>query len=158
MDPRTRGLSLLALVALAVGGCSAGVESGQTSEASGGTIELAVSETCAEGSDPQCVPIDGQYVMSPAAFESATVDEAAVAKNEGQNAVDLTFTDDGAAVLKSLTEEAVQDGGDARLVLRIGDEIRSAVAVPEPVMGDAVTIPLSSADSAQEVVDMILND
>lgn len=158
MDPRTRGLSLLALVALAVSGCSAEVESGEPAESSGGSIELAVSETCAEGSAPQCVPIDGQYVMSPATFEPATVEEAAVAENDGQSAVDLKFTEDGADVLKSLTEEAVQAGDDARLVMKIGDEMRSAVAVPGPVTGDAMTIPLSTADSAQDVVDLILDD
>lgn len=158
MDPRTRGLSLLALVALAVSGCSAEVESGEPAESSDGSIELAVSETCAEGSDPRCVPIDGQYVMSPATFEPATVEKVAVAENDGKSAVDLTFTEDGAAVLKSLTEEAVQAGDDARLVMKIGDEMRSAVAVPGPVTGDAMTIPLSAADSAQDVVDLILND
>ena len=158
MDHRKRGLSLLALVALAVSGCSAEVESGQPAESPGGTIELAVSETCAEGSDPQCAPIDGQYVMSPATFKPATVEAAAVAENDGQSSVDLTFTDDGAAVLKSLTEEAVQAGDEARLIMKIGDEMRLAVAVPEPVTGDAVTIPSSSADSAQEFVDLILDD
>lgn len=158
MDPRRRGISLLALVALAVSGCSAEVESGEPAGSSGGTVELAVSETCAEGSDPQCVPIDGQYVMSPATFEPATAEKAAVAENDGQSAVDLTFTDEGAAVLKSLTEEAVQAGDEARLIMKIGDEMRFAVAVPEVVTSDAVTIPFSSADSAQEFVDLILND
>ncbi|MCY7289361.1 MAG: hypothetical protein LH624_14220, partial [Cryobacterium sp.] len=75
----------------------------------------------------------------------------------GQNAVDVTFTDEGAAVFAALTEEAAQAGGDARLVLKIGDEVRAAVTVVEPLGGDSVMIALSPDDSAQEVVDLISN-
>ncbi|WP_098453760.1 hypothetical protein [Sanguibacter antarcticus] len=149
---------MIALVALAVSGCSVEVEPGQTPEASSGTIDLAVAETCDEGSDPQCVPIDGQYVTNPETFRTATVEDVVVAEHDGHSAVDLTFAADGEAVLKSLTQEVAQAGSDARLVMKIGDEIRSAVAVPEPVIGNAMTIPMSSTDSAQDAVDLILND
>lgn len=161
MDPRIHGQSLLALVALvalAVSGCSGEAGSGEPAESSGGTIELAVSETCAEGSTPRCVSIGDQYVMSPSTFESAGIEDAGVAENGGQSAVDLTFTDDGADVLKSLTQEAARAGAEARLVMKVGDEMRSAVAVPAPVTGGAISIPQMSVDSAQEVLDLILND
>ena len=158
MNPRKRDLSLIVLVALLLSGCSAAVQSGQSAESSGGAVELAVSETCSEGSDPQCVSVDGQYIVGPSAFESATVEDAAVAESDGQNAVDVTFTDDGTAVFNSLTEEAAQAGKDARLVVKIGDEIRAAVTVKESLIGDSVTIVLSPDDSAQTVVDLINND
>ena len=155
MNTRTRGLSLLILIALALGGCSTAVEPGLTSETPGGTIELAVSETCVEGSDSQCVSVQGQYIVSPAVFKTATIEDAVASERDGQNTVDVTFTDDGAAIVNSLTAEAVQAGGEARLVMRIGDEIRAAVTVAEPLTGDSLTIALSPDDSAQEVVDLI---
>jgi len=93
--------------------------------------------------------------VSPAVFKTATIEDAVASERDGQNTVDVTFTDDGAAIVNSLTAEAVQAGGEARLVMRIGDEIRAAVTVAEPLTGDSLTIALSPDDSAQEVVDLI---
>ena len=155
MNNRTRGLSLLALIGLALGGCSAAVESGPTSETPGGAIELAVSETCLEGSSSQCVLVEGEYIVSPAAFKTATVVEAVASERDGQNTVNVTFTNAGASIVNSLTTEAVQAGGEARLVMRIGDEIRAAVTVAEPLTGESLLIALSPEDSGQQVVDLI---
>lgn len=158
MNTRTHCLSILALVGLALSGCSAAVESSQTSDASGGAIEFAVAETCSEGSDPQCVPVDGQYIKSPAAFTPATVEIATVADVSAQNGVDVTFTDDGAAVLNSITVEAIQAGGKARLVMKVGDDMLAAVMVAAPLTGNSLTIVLSPDDNAQEVADLLNNN
>ena len=158
MNSRKSGLTVLAIVAVWLSGCSAADDSDQLSGNSGGMIRVAVSETCAEGSSPECASINGHFVVLPASFERAGVEDAVVAGGGGQNAVDVTFTEEGAAVFAALTEEAAQAGGDARLVLKIGDEIRATVTVMEPLGGDSVMIALSQDDSAQEVVDLISND
>lgn len=155
MTSRTARLSLVVLAVLAFSGCSAAVGSDERSSATGGTIELAVSETCTAGSDPQCVVVNGQSVVLPSAFESAGVEDAAVADGDGQNAVDVTFNDEGAAVLRTLTEQAAGAGDAARLVMKIGGEIRAAVRVMEALEGDYVQIALSPDDNAQDVVDLI---
>ncbi|MBI9115601.1 hypothetical protein [Sanguibacter suaedae] len=154
----SRRTTLLVIVAAALGGCAAEEEPDQTPGAPSGTVGLAVSVTCDEGSDPLCVPIGDQHVMSPAGYQAVPVDDAAVAERDGQNSVALTFTEDGADALTALTEEAAEAGDSARLVMRVGDEIRSAVEVPGPVDGNTLTIALPPDESAQEVVDLIVED
>jgi len=158
LNSRKSGLAVLAIVVVWLSGCSAADDSDQLSSNSSGMIALAVSETCAEGSSPECASVNDQHVVLPASFERAGVKDAVVAEAGGQNAVEVTFTDEGAAVFAALTEEAAQAGGDARLVIKIGDEIRATVMVVEPLSGDSVMIALSPDDSAQEVVDLISND
>ena len=155
MTSRTARLSLVVLVVLALSACSAPGGSDETSSVTGGTIELAVSETCTDVSDPQCVSINGQNVVLPSAFEHAGVEDAAVADGEGQNAVDVTFDKDGAAVLHTLTEKAARAGHTARLVMKMGGELQVAVAVMHALEGDQLQISLSPDDSAQKVVDLI---
>lgn len=116
---------------------------------------MAISETCAEGSDPQCISVGEQYVLRPSAFERAAVDDAAVADGNQQNAVEVTFSAEGATVLNMLTKKAAAAGEQARLVLKIGDSIRAAVIVPEALEGNQITILLSPDDSAQDVVSLL---
>lgn len=155
MTFRTRGLFLLVPVLLALSACaSAGAGANdKTSSTTQGAIEFAVSETCAEGSDAECVSVNGESITLPSIFERAGVEAAAVAQGEGQNAIDVTFTDDGAAVLHTLSEQAA--GGTARLVMQISDEIVAAVMVPEALEGKQLQIALSPEESAQEIVDLI---
>lgn len=153
MISRTPRFALVALALLTLSACSAAAGD-DASSGTGGTIELAVSETCTEGSDPQCVSVNGQSVLLPSAFEQAGVEESAVAVN-GQNAVDVTFNEDGAAVFHALTEQAAGAGNAARLVIRIGGELQAAVQVMEALEGDQVQIAVSPDDSAQEIVDLI---
>ncbi|EPR75352.1 hypothetical protein ADILRU_2308 [Leifsonia rubra CMS 76R] len=124
----------------------------------GEAIELAVSETCVEGSDPERILVNDQYVLRPSTFKRASVEDAAVAEAGGQNAVDATFTDDGTAVLNARTEEAAGTGASARLIIKIGGEIRSAPFGAEPLTGNQALIALSLDDSAQETVDLINGD
>lgn len=155
MTTRTVRFSLVGPVLLALTACSAAGGAGETSSTTGGAIELAVSETCAEVSDPQCVSVNGEGVVLPAGFERAGVENVAVTEGEGRNAVDVTFNEDGATVVQTSTEQAARAGGTARLVVKVGDEVLAAVVVPEALEGDQVQIALSPDDSAQEVVDLI---
>lgn len=155
MTSRTPRLPLVVLIVLALSACSAAVGTTKTSPVTGGTIELAVSETCAEGADPQCVAVNGENVVLPSAFERASVENATVAEAKGQNAVDVTFNKDGAAVFHALTEKAARGGNSARLVMKAGNRLLAAVAVMHALEGDHVQINLSPDVSAQEVADLI---
>jgi len=155
MTFRADHFALVVLVSLALCGCSAAAVPGATPALAGGMIELAVSETCVEGSDPQCTAVGSDFVLVPPAFEQAGVEDAVVNESPQHNAVDVTLTSEGAAVLSNLTDEAAQAGGESRLLLKIGDEIRAAVEVIEPLNGDQVTIALSPEEDPQEVVDLL---
>ncbi|PFG34453.1 hypothetical protein ATL42_2363 [Sanguibacter antarcticus] len=45
--------------------------------------------------------------------------------------------------------------GTTRLVLKVGDTIRSAVAVEGRLVGDQLSIPLAPDDDAQALVDLV---
>lgn len=160
MACRTRSFYLFAPVLLALSACSAG-GTGQAASVPEGALELAVSETCIEGSHPQCESINGESIMLPTSFEragveSATVVEEATAPEGGaQLAVDVTFDDDGASVFHTLTKQAAEAGAHARLILKVGDQIEAAVAVMQALEGDHVRIMLSPDDRPQRVVDLI---
>ncbi|TFC91938.1 hypothetical protein [Cryobacterium sp. TMT3-29-2] len=81
--------------------------------------------------------------------------DATIAEGEGQNAVDVTFTEEGAIVFNALTVKAVQAGDSARLIIKIGGEIQAAVVVMEAMEGDQVQISVSPDDNAQKIVDLI---
>ena len=83
MTSRTSRLSLVVLVVLALSGCSTGVGASDTASANGGAIELAVSETCADGAGSQCVLVNGENVVLPSAFARAGVEDATIADGEG---------------------------------------------------------------------------
>ena len=118
------GSCLQSILALALSGCATTAVPGTTPTATPkGFLELAISETCTKGSDPQCILIGDDYVMHPATFEDAPVANAAASEGEQQDAVDITFTAEGAAVLHDLTGQAAQAGGDSRLLLKAGGEI-----------------------------------
>jgi len=155
MTSRTVRLYSVVLAVLALSACSAAPGVDATSSVRGGAIELAVSQTCAEGSDPQCVSVKGENVVLPAAFERAGVEDATVAEGEGQHAVDVTFGDDGAVVFHTLTGRAAGAGSSARLVIRIGGEIQGAVVVMQALEGDQIQIALSPDDNAPGIVDLI---
>lgn len=152
---RARHLALVGLCALLLPGCSAAVDPDATPAFVGGMMELAVSETCVEGSDPQCTAVGSDYVVLPSAFEQAAVQDAVVSDSPQQNAVEVTFTSEGAAVLNDLTNEAVQGGSESRLLLKIGDDVVAAVVVMEALDGDQVTIALSPEEDPQQVVDLL---
>jgi hypothetical protein len=155
MTSRTPALALAALVVLVLGACSAADGAGTASSDAGGMIEMAVSETCDDVSDSQCVSVNGTSVVAPAEFQEAGVEEASVAESD-QSVVEVTFTDDGAEVLHALTEEAAGTGDLARLVvIRVGGELQAAVMVMEALTGNQVQIGLAPEADAQELVDLI---
>lgn len=154
MTSRTPRLSLAVLAVLALSACSAAAGADEASPGTGGVIEMAISETCTDGSDAQCVSVNGTSVLLPSGFEVAGVRDSSVAE-DGQNMVDVTFDNDGAEVFHALTEKAVGAGDSARLVIKIGGELQAAVLVMEALTGDQAQIGLSPDVSAKEIVDLI---
>lgn len=155
MTSRTPRLALVALAVVALSACSSAIGVDETSSAARGTIELAVSETCAEASGPECVSANGESIVLPSVFERAGVKDAAVAEGAGQNVVEVTFDEDGAAVLHSLSEEAAEAGSSARLVIKTGGEIQAAVTVMQKLQSNQLQVAISPDDSAQDFVDLI---
>lgn len=154
MTSRPPLLAVIALVVVALSGCSAPVGAAETPTDAGGAIELAAAETCTDGSDPECLVINGESLLLPSAFERAGVEDAVVAAGD-QNAVDVTFDADGTLVLQAVTEQVADAGDTARLVIRIDGEVVAAVVVMEALTDDEVQIALSPEDSAQDIVDSI---
>lgn len=152
MTSRSPAFLLTVLAVLALSACSSGTD--EASSEPGGMIEMAISETCTQPSDSQCVSVNDENVLLPSAFEQAGVKDSSVAEN-GQNAVDVTFDEDGTDVFHELTETTAEAGDSARLVIRIGGELQAAVVVMEALKGDHVQIALSPDDSAQEIVALI---
>ena len=71
MTIRGRAFALAVLLSLSMCGCSAAADTDAVPASSAGTLELAVSETCAAESDPQCVRVGDEDVMRPATFDRA---------------------------------------------------------------------------------------
>lgn len=153
MSSRSPRITLVVLAVLALSACSTTTDS-DASSATGGMIEMAVSEACTKGADSECVSVNGTSVLLPFAFEEAGVKDSSIAGN-GQDAIDVTFDEDGAKVFHSLTEQAAGAGDSARLVIRIGGELQAAVVVMDALKGDQVQIGLSSDDNAREIIDLI---
>ena len=158
MTSRTRWTLLLVPALLALSACSTPVGAGSSPTAGGGSVELAVSESCVEGSDPQCVVVNGEGVMLPAEFERAGVESADVAQGGEVNAVNITFDDEGAAIFQKLTEQAAGAGSNARLVVKIGNEIQSAPRVMQTMTGKNVQISLGPDGSPQKILEMIQSE
>lgn len=154
MTFRGRRLALVALVSLSLCGCAAAGGTAEASPSASGMLEMAVSEACADGSEPDCIAAGSGHVERPASFEPAGVEDAVVSGAQ-PNTVEVTFTSDGAAVLSDLSGRAAEAGADSRLVLKVGDEILAAVVVMEALSGDQVTISLSPDDDPQEMADLL---
>lgn len=141
------------LVVLVLSGCAQGAGAAGSS-ASSGTMEMAVTTTCAAGSSPDCVEIDGESVLvTDGDFKKVELKSVSAADDQSGNAVELSLTVDGAAVLTASSAAASKAGDDARLAIRVGDEVLSAVKVMEPVSGDHVTIALPSDITAEEFAE-----
>ncbi|GAA1525469.1 hypothetical protein BJ978_001405 [Agromyces terreus] len=148
--------SAFGLLIVAMSGCSAGDNPGEGTPADGGGIEMSVSQTCTSGSAPECVSVNGEYVMVlEADFVHAGVETAEAVSVGDTNAVDVKFDEDGASVFQELTAEAAESAGTARLVIKAGDEVLSAVTVVEPMQGDTAVIALPPGADPDELVEMI---
>ncbi len=92
-------------------------------------------------------------MVFPSAFERAGVDDAVAI--DGQNAIALTLSADGAEVLRTLTEQAAEAADTARLVIAIGDEILTAARVIEPLTDATVHVVLPPDRTAQDLITLI---
>ncbi|QWT25136.1 hypothetical protein KPL76_07280 [Subtercola sp. PAMC28395] len=156
MSFRTARLSVAFVAVLVLSGCASGTSPDASSSPGHARIGLAVSAACVAGSSTECVSVRGEGVLAPSSYEDAGVHDATVVENGGQTTVQVTFTDDGAAVLNTLTKQAVQAGSGARLILEVGGEIVGAPAVMEPIEGREVSIIVAPEDDAQTLVRSIL--
>lgn len=155
MDSRVGRVCTVGLMVLILSGCA--VEGGaDRPAATAGAIEVAVSETCDAGSTPECVAVNGEHVVVAASdFLRADVEAVAVADDQPGNAVDVTLSNEGAAVLETSTSEVAMAGDDARLVIKVGGEVFSAVAVAETLRGDHFSMALPADMSAQEFIERV---
>lgn len=155
MPNRTSKVAVVILSSLALAGCTTPSDSGPESSPTEGSIEFAVSETCGEGTVAECISLVQESVIRPADFDAASVIEAEVSDDSQENAVDITLTEEGSKILTELTEEASEQGDDARLVVKVGDEIIAAVRVEEPLVGENLTVSLAPDEDPQEIVELI---
>lgn len=152
MRNRRIGGAAVVLVAFALSGCAQGGAGDST--APGGAIEVAVTQTCAAGSSPDCAEINGEHVLvTDGDFEKVDLKSVSAAGDQAGNAVELELTPNGAAVLAASSTAASKAGDEARLVIRVGDKLMSAVKVMEPVTDDHVTIALPSDVTAREFAE-----
>lgn len=151
---------LLTLTACAGGG-SAGEETtpaplDNSSTESAPALEMAVSETCADDSNSQCVSINGESVLViPSDFERVGVDTATSA---GPSAIDVTLNRDGAEIVQRLTTEALQASENARLVTKLDTDLLSAVRVQGTLHSEHLQIHISPGVDADSVLEKLNND
>lgn len=133
-----------------------GCTSGGTTGLSGGVIEIAATSTCLADSSTDCVEVNGKHVLvTDGAFQDVDVKAVTAADGQPGNAVTLELTQDGVAVLTATTTEASEAGSDARLVIKVGGEVVSAMNVAEPLRDDHVTIALPADVDAEEFAEEI---
>ncbi|MDN5742981.1 MULTISPECIES: hypothetical protein [Dietzia] len=129
----------------------------EATNAPAGALELAITQTCAPGSDPQCISVNGEHVLVvPAAFERAGVDSASNAQPSGESdtiTVDLDRA--GATVASRMTAEASQAGDQTRLVMKVGDEIISAVRVQDELRNDHMLVALPPGAPTEEILQSL---
>lgn len=160
MSSRIWKYSAVGLLLVATSGCTTGGTTGDSpgerSTAEPGGIEMSVAQTCRSGSAPECVSVNGEYVMIlESDFLRVGVETAEAVADDTTNAVDVTFDDAGADVFQELTAEAAASGGTARLVIRVGDEVLSAVTVVEPMHGDTAVIALPPDTNPNDLARML---
>jgi len=74
---------------------------------------------------------------------------------DGSAAVDVVFDTQGATAFLEASRQVVEKGESGRLVLRIDDQVISAVRVPSPVAVTQMHIVLPDHLHAQDVVRQI---
>ena len=100
--------------------------------------------------------VNGESIVLPPTFAAAAVENADVVESGGQSAVNVTFTDTGAEVLKSVTRQAAEAANGTRLVMRASGAIVGAPVVIEPLDGRDVSIAVPQGESAEDLRDSIL--
>ncbi|MFN3601539.1 MAG: hypothetical protein ACK4UY_09150 [Dietzia sp.] len=128
--------------------------SNEASDATRGAVELAVSQTCAPGSDPQCIPFYGEHILvESSAFERAGVDLASSDPSSGElDMITVQLASDGTEVVRRMTAEALQGGDHARLVMKVGDDVISAVRVQGELHGDHLQVALPPDAPTEDIL------
>lgn len=157
MRPGKPSSAFFGLLVVMLSGCSAMSGGGETtSPTTGGAIELGVSETCAPASGAECVLVNGEHVdVIASKFVRAGIEDASALAEEGDKAIHVTFDDEGTLALQSTTAEVAEAGESGRLVIKIGDQMVSAVRVPAPLEGDEVQIVLPADADVRELIELI---
>ena len=146
-------------VLLALGACGqapAG-DAGEltTSTSNPGAVHLAASQTCTPGSVAECQAVgDEHVVVAPSEFTRVGVTTATPAA-DGSAAVEVVFDAEGAAAFLGASRQAADKGESGRLVLRVDDQVISAVRVPSAVAVTQLHISLPDHLQPQDVVRQI---
>ena len=80
---------------------------------------------------------------------------SAAPAGDGSAAVDVVFDAKGAAAFSKAASEVAQEGDGARLVLRVDDQVLSAVRVPGPISVTTMRIALPGHPHADDVARQI---
>jgi hypothetical protein len=150
----------MAGVLLALGACGqapAGDPGELTASPSdpGGAVHLAASQTCTPGSVAECQAVgDEHVVVAPSEFTRVGVTTATPAA-DGSAAVEVVFDAAGAAAFLEASRQAADKGESGRLVLRVDDQVISAVRVPSAVAVTQLHISLPDHLQPQDVVRQI---
>src|SRR5690625_42584 len=145
----------LAAVTRSTDAYRAGID--EAASLSGGTIELAVSQTCTGGSESECMLVNDEPVtIDPSQFVSAGVEEAYVAYDGASSeVVHVKFDDQGTSSLQSISAQVAEVGEEGRLVVKVGEEVLSAIRVPAAISGSDVQIELHEDTTAVSVLELI---
>lgn len=157
MSSRIARLLAVGFVASVLSGCSVANTNTAGSSSGGGNIQMAVSKTCVEGVDSSCVLINGQSVTNPSVFQNAGIQSANIVQNDGQNAIHVTFTETGSGIIYALSEDVAQAGNTGRLILKVGDEMLGAIALPQALVSNDLQIALPVSKNPQEILSLIYN-
>lgn len=122
-----------------------------------GALELAISQTCAPGSAPQCIPVNDEHILVvPTAFERAGVDSASDAKSsEKTDMITVNLDTAGATVASRMTAEASQAGEQTRLVVKVDDEIISAVRVQGELHNNQLVVALPPGTPTDKILESL---
>ncbi len=147
------GVAGMMLALSACGQASAGDPASSTSN-HGGAVQFAASQTCTPGAGPECQAVGDEHVVTPSEFTRVGVVTATPAA-DGSAAVDVVFDTQGATAFLEASRQVVEKGESGRLVLRIDDQVISAVRVPSAVAVTQMHIVLPDHLHAQDVVRQI---
>ncbi|MDX2355365.1 hypothetical protein [Dietzia sp. PP-33] len=127
-------------------------EAGNTPQ---GALELAISQTCTPGSEPRCIPVNGEHVLvAPTAFERAGVDSASGAPPSGESdMITVTLDGDGTRVVSRMTAEATHAGDHSRLVMKVGDHIISSVRVRGELRSEQLQVALPPGAPTEDILE-----
>ncbi|WP_428201298.1 hypothetical protein [Dietzia natronolimnaea] len=69
--------------------------------------------------------------------------------------INVTLDNDGATVARKMTNEASQAGDQTRLVMKVGDEIVSAVRVQGELRGDQMMVAIPPGAATEEILNSL---